>query len=142
MTTHANRGRDLEIAVNRLFKHYRALSLPCHQNHPRRLVDGTAVEKNDYDFEVLHQGRLYAFDAKQCDGPVWHPDKRFIHQEKALSDVAAQGGEGFFLVLFTSMKNPQTGRPLLVKFPAPLPDGGLRPENGIILKGLDFLGIL
>ena len=144
--THANRGRDLEYAVNQYFKRLRSIGIPCHQNHPRRLVDGTPAEKNDYDFEVLCEGRFYAFDAKQCDGAAWYPDKRYIHQEKALRDVSAAGGEGFFLVLFTRMKDPKTGRTLLVRFPVPLPvapgRSGLKPSEGIILDGLDFLGVL
>jgi len=134
--THAHRGRDLEHAVREYFKRLRALGIPCHQNHPRRLTDGTPAEKNDYDFEVLHAGRLYAFDAKMCADAAWRFDKRFLHQEKALHDVTAQGGEGFFLVFFTT-------RRVLIRFRVPLPAGkaALRPEDGELLKRLDFLGI-
>jgi penicillin-binding protein-related factor A (putative recombinase) len=135
-TTHANRGKQLEAAIREVFKHYAARGIHCHQNFPRQLHDGTIVEKGPFDFEVLYNGTLYAFDAKQCEATSWHPDKRHLHQEKMLLEVTRQGGQGFYLVYFVPLRK-------LVRFDVPLPTSkGLRPEDGLVLPGLDFLGIL
>lgn len=134
-----NRGKALEAAVRQLFKRYAEMGIHCHQNHPRALQDGRIVEKSPYDFELLYSGVLYAFDTKMCESSTWNLNTNAkVHQVKALHDVTMQGGHGFFLVLFTLPKPPK-----LVKFPVPLPEGkaSLAPEDGVVLAGLDFLGV-
>ena len=137
--THANRGRQLERAINELFKRYRALSIPCGQIFPRQLHDGTIVDKAPFDFWAFHGGRFRAFDAKMCEAHAWNVNTNAkLHQVKALTDIAAHGGEGFFLVLFTRTRQ-------LVRFNVPFeyPDlKSLKPMHGEILKGLDFLNVL
>lgn len=137
--THANRGKQLERAINELFKRYKALSIPCGQIFPRQIHDGTIVDKAPFDFWVLHQGRMHAFDAKMCESSSWSVNTNAkLHQVKALTDISAHGGEGFFLVLFVNTRQ-------LVRFTVPFayPDlKSLKPLHGEILKGLDFLNVL
>jgi penicillin-binding protein-related factor A (putative recombinase) len=111
MTTYGNRGKSLESAVKKLFASYESRGIHCQQNFPEQLSDGTKVKRHGFDFQILHNGKFYAFDAKECALNAWPLDKAKPHQVKALLDVKANGGEGFFLVYFTNLKE-------LVKFDA------------------------
>lgn len=111
MTTYGNRGKSLESAVKKLFASYESRGIHCQQNFPEQLSDGTKVKRHGFDFQILHNGKFYAFDAKECALNAWPLDKAKPHQVKALLDVNANGGEGFFLVYFTNLKE-------LVKFDA------------------------
>ena len=109
MTTHGNRGKNLESAVKKLFESYESRGIHCQQNFPEQLSNGTKIHRHGFDFQVLYQGKFYAFDAKECALPAWPLDKAKPHQVKALLDVSSNGGEAFFLVYFTKSKE-------LVKF--------------------------
>lgn len=104
MNNHANRGRNLEAAVKKLFESYESRGIHCQQNHPEQLHDGTLVKRHGFDFQIFYMGKFYAFDAKECALPAWPLDKAKPHQVKALFDVANNGGEAFFLVYFTKQK--------------------------------------
>lgn len=105
MTTYGNRGKSLEKAVKRLLESYESRGIHCQQNHPEQLHDGTLVKRHGFDFQILYNGKFYAFDAKECGLSAWPLDKAKPHQVKALLDVANNGGEGFFLVYFTNSKD-------------------------------------
>lgn len=107
----APRGKMLEKAVRILFARYESRGIHCQQNHPEQLYDGTLTKKHGFDFQILYNGKFYAFDAKECNLNAWPLDKAKPHQLKALLDVEANGGEGFFLVYFTKLNQ-------LVKFNA------------------------
>lgn len=109
MTTYGNRGKSLEKAVKRLFGSYESRGIHCQQNHPEQLADGTRVKRHGFDFQILYNGKFYAFDAKECGLAAWPLDKAKLHQVKALFDIYNNGGEAFFLVYFTEKKQ-------LVKF--------------------------
>jgi recombination protein U len=109
VTQQGNRGKNLERAVKELFKSYESRGIHCQQNHPEQLHDGTLVKRHGFDFQVFYNNKFYAFDAKECALSAWPLDKAKPHQVKALLDVAANGGEAFFLVYFTKNKR-------LVKF--------------------------
>jgi penicillin-binding protein-related factor A (putative recombinase) len=111
MTTYGNRGKSLESAVKKLFTSYESRGIHCQQNFPEQLSDGTKVKRHGFDFQILYKSKFYAFDAKECALNAWPLDKAKPHQVKALLDVIANGGEGFFLVYFTNLKE-------LVKFDA------------------------
>lgn len=111
MTSQANRGKSLEKAIRKLFDSYESRGIHCQQNHPEQLHDGTLVKRHGFDFQMLYNGKFYAFDAKECALPAWPLDKAKPHQLKALLDVEANGGEAFFLVYFTKEQ-------VLVKFGA------------------------
>lgn len=111
MTNQANRGKSLEKAIRKLFDSYESRGIHCQQNHPEQLHDGTLVKRHGFDFQMLYNGKFYAFDAKECALPAWPLDKAKPHQLKALLDVEANGGEAFFLVCFTKEQ-------VLVKFGA------------------------
>lgn len=99
-TTHANRGKNLERAIRKLFESYAGRGVHCQQNHPEQLFDGTITRRHGFDFQIFYRGRFLAFDAKECAAARWPLDKAKLHQLKALLDIEANGGEGFFLVYF------------------------------------------
>ena len=101
MNIHANRGKNLERAVKKLFESYESRGIHCQQNHPEQLHDGTLIKRHGFDFQIFYMGTFYAFDAKECALKNWPLDKAKPHQVKALLDVANNGGEAFFLVYFT-----------------------------------------
>lgn len=105
----ANRGKNLERAVRKLFDRYESRGIHCQQNHPEQLHDGTLIKRHGFDFQIFYNGKFIAFDAKECSKATWPLDKAKIHQIKALFDVYNNGGEAFFLVYFTNEKK-------LVKF--------------------------
>ena len=109
MTQHGDRGKNLERAIKKLFESYESRGIHCQQNHPEQLHDGTLVKRHGFDFQILYNGKFYAFDAKECGLSAWPLDKAKIHQMKALFDIYNNGGEAFFLVYFTKEKK-------LVKF--------------------------
>jgi len=140
MTEYANRGKKLERAIRKLFKSYQSRGIHCQQNFPEQLFDGTMVHWHGFDFQILHKGRFYAFDAKECASRTWPIDKAKMHQVKALVDVAENGGEAFFLVYFTALKQ-------MIKFSAAgvqcrLSEGAtsLCPEDGL-QTSINILGI-
>lgn len=140
MSTYANRGKNLEHAVKKLFESYESRGIHCQQNHPEKLHDGTLVKRHGFDFQILYGGKFYAFDAKECSLPAWPLDKAKPHQVKALLDVCSNGGEGFFLVYFTKTKR-------LVKFDVKKVQHSiielkrrLFPEDGIDTN-LNILGV-
>ena len=98
--THGTRGRSLEFAVKKLFESYESRGIFCQQNFPETLGDGTRIHNHGFDFQMLYKGTFYAFDAKECNSPNWSLSNAKLHQVKALSDVAANGGISFFLVYF------------------------------------------
>ena len=104
MSNYANRGKNLEAAIKKLFESYESRGIHCQKNHPEQLHDGTLVKRHGFDFQIFYQGKFYAFDAKECALPSWPLDKAKPHQVKSLLDVADHGGEAFFLVYFTKSK--------------------------------------
>jgi hypothetical protein len=86
MTTYGNRGKSLESAVKKLFASYESRGIHCQQNFPEQLSDGTKVKRHGFDFQILHNGKFYAFDAKECALNAWPLDKAKPHQVKALLD--------------------------------------------------------
>lgn len=140
MSNYAYRGKGLERAIRKLFESYESRGIHCQQNHPEQLHDGTLVGRHGFDFQILHRGKFFAFDAKECALNTWPINKAKLHQLKALLEVHKNFGEAFFLVYFTTLKK-------LVKFPAvtvqnAMTDGmtSLPPERGIETT-LDILNI-
>jgi len=132
------KGASLERSVTKLFEHYKQKGIYCQQCHPRTLPDGKVVGKHGFDFFVLHDRLLTAFDAKECVGDRWSLKNAKTHQTDALLSISRNGGDGFYMVWFFKYKQ-------LIKFPAEyvLNCGkkSLTPSDGEQIK-LDFLGVL
>jgi penicillin-binding protein-related factor A (putative recombinase) len=111
MTNYGNRGKQLERAIKQLFLSYQSRGIHCQQNFPEKLHDGTLVNRHGFDFQILFQGKFYAFDAKECAAKSWSLSNAKPHQIKALLDVCSNGGDGFFMVYYAISKS-------LIRYPA------------------------
>ena len=98
--SHGTRGRSLEYAIKQLFKSYESRGIFCQQNFPETLGDGTRIHNHGFDFQILYNGKFYAFDAKESNSPNWSLSNAKLHQLKALGDVERNNGISFFLVYY------------------------------------------
>ena len=105
MTTYGSRGRTLEHTIKIMLDRYRSFGIFCQRNYPERSSSGAFIAQHGFDFEILHQGKFYAFDAKECNSKTWNlKTNAKLHQVQALRTVEDNGGEGFFLVFFAPEK--------------------------------------
>ena len=105
-TNYSRKGRSLERAQAHVLKLYQQQGIACHANNALVAPGGQVVEGEPYDFEALYQGTFYAWDCKECAGNRWPlPKGSQLHQVKDLLDVHNNGGQAFFLVLYTSKGN-------------------------------------
>jgi penicillin-binding protein-related factor A (putative recombinase) len=126
------KGAVLEKSILKLFGVYQTLGIFCIQIHPRRLTNGQNTEKAPFDFLCFHKGRVVAFDTKECAAPRFPTAPN--HQIAALECINRNGGEGFFLVYFSSLKK-------LVKFKPMQCIKSVLPEEGELLKSIDILNV-
>lgn len=95
------KGHYLESEINRILKYLRSVGIHGHKNYANRTQDGTYIEGECYDYEVISHGKFYVFDAKECHAGVWNlKTNAKLSQVKNLLDAAENGAEAFFLVWF------------------------------------------
>jgi penicillin-binding protein-related factor A (putative recombinase) len=75
-----------------------------HKNHARRTAEGAYLEGEPFDYEVLSDGVLHCFDAKECAGDKWSLKNAKLSQVDNLLKCAAHGAEAFFLVYFKTVR--------------------------------------
>lgn len=122
------KGRDLELHIERVLEEM--------TNHPLLKIIGIRIEvrqakvagkfvyckRQPFDYLVIGQNRLWAFDAKECSSDVWYPSKAPQHQRDALTKVQDLGFEAGFVVYF---KNAQLWPRWIEDFDSPAtPDSG------------------
>lgn len=95
------RGFHLENELNRVVAYLNSIGIHAHKNHPRRTEDGTWIEGEPFDYEVLSGGVLHCFDAKECKGRRWSLQNAKPGQLNNLLACRKNGANAFFLVLFT-----------------------------------------
>lgn len=89
--------------MNRVLKHLNNIGIHGHKNHANRTQDGTYIEGEPFDYEVISQGKTYCFDTKECHADSWNlKTNAKISQIKNLYDAAQNGAESFFLVWFAT----------------------------------------
>ncbi len=93
------RGQYLESQIEKVFSYLNSIGVHAHKNHPKRTVDGTYIEGEPFDYEVLCCPP-HCFDAKEAEGGAWALSNAKPHQIKNLLNCAAHGVEAYFLVLF------------------------------------------
>lgn len=93
------RGHKLEQELGRLVEYFNSIGVHAHKNHVKRTVSGVYLEGEPFDYEIFKEGKLYCFDAKECQGDKW-PISNGVKQLASLRDLAAHGAEAFFLVWF------------------------------------------
>lgn len=94
------RGQYLETELNRVLKYLNSIGIHAHKNHPKRTDDGKYLEGEPFDYEVISHGRVYTFDAKECQRKKWNLQNAKPKQIKHLLNCKHQGADSFFLVYF------------------------------------------
>ena len=64
------RGHYLESQIGKVFDHLNSIGIHAHKNHPHRTVEGTYLEGEPFDYEVM-SSPPHCFDAKEAQGDVW-----------------------------------------------------------------------
>lgn len=96
----SRKGGQLERTILKAMDYWRSKGAFCQQNHPQMLPNGTYIKKHGFDFLVWFNGKLSAFDAKECQDTKWYLTNAKPHQMDALLSVGKNGGESYFLVYF------------------------------------------
>ena len=94
------RGFELEAELNRLSKYLNANGIHMHKNHPRRTEQGAYLEGEPFDYEVISDGIIHCFDAKECSGNSWDLRNVKINQLNNLLACQKNGAQAYFLVWF------------------------------------------
>lgn len=92
------RGKELERYLDDLCDVLESHGIYTEHKYTRRLTDGTPVQGEPMDFEILAHGRIYKFDAKECSGTRWYLSK--ATQAEKLKQAKDNGADAFFLVWF------------------------------------------
>ena len=98
------KGKSLETQLDRLCDRINAMGYHAHKNHPKRLADGTRVQGEPFDYEILLPGYYACFDAKECHAENWRMQKKDIVQAENLKHCKDAGCDAFFLIYFFSAK--------------------------------------
>lgn len=98
------RGKSLETQLDRLCERVCAMGYHAHKNHPKRLGNGTRVQGEPFDYEILLPRWHACFDAKECHGSRWHMQKKDILQAENLKHCKNAGCDAFFLIYFFPLK--------------------------------------
>ena len=94
------RGHGFEIQLERLGEYLASIGIHMHKNHARRALDGTFIEGEPFDYEIIRDGKIHCFDAKECEGKRWSLKNAKLRQVHELLVCAKNGAEAYFLVLF------------------------------------------
>ena len=137
-----DKGKKLERTINELLKRYKKKGIFAIKIPEAKTTKGVFTQKSPFDYIIFYDSKLYAFDAKENKTSTINIKSMFKeHQIDALHKVWLQKGEAFFLVYFTTLK-------VLVRYDIEIVlkaitnnIKSLKPEDGEILKGLNFLEV-
>lgn len=123
--TLANRGRDLEVALDNQHRIYELQRLASVLDIPTRFkpigragkTGGSLIvvpeHSGDPDYHVQSAGVSYLFDAKSTELPRWPLDKLTEDQAARFDRHVEQGGRAFVLLQFATVVVGQPARWLL-----------------------------
>lgn len=135
----AQRGNYLETQIKKILAHLNNTGAHGHKNHAERTKDGTYICGEPFDFEVISNGRIFTFDAKECHADAWSLQNAKLNQVKALYDAAQNGAEAFFLVWFATRNKIVRFDIYRVKEALEKGVSSLRPEDGSVFDWRIFL---
>ena len=94
------KGRFFEKEIEKVIEYVEKLGFHGHKNNPYRLVDGTYIKGENFDYEIFLPQRHDCFDAKQCTTDTWHILKKDIKQCNELKKCKNANCNAYFLVCF------------------------------------------
>lgn len=130
------KGHYLELEMNRVLNYLNRIGIHGHKNHANRTQDGTYVEGEPFDYEVISHGQTFCFDTKECNADAWNlKTNAKLAQVKNLFDAAENGAEAFFLVWFAKVNKIIRFDIYKVKEALETGVSSLKPEEG---EGFDW----
>ncbi|MBR3133371.1 MAG: Holliday junction resolvase RecU [Clostridia bacterium] len=94
------KGRNFEKQIEKVIEYIENINFHGHKNYANRLVDGTYLKGECFDYEILLPGRHDMFDAKEVEGDRWHILKKDITQTNELKKCKNAGCNAYFLICF------------------------------------------
>ena len=94
------RGFEFEIELNRVAKYLASQGVHMHKNHAHRTQSGLYLEGEPFDYEVISNGVIHCFDAKECASKSWNLSNAKVNQLNNLLICQKNGAQAYFLVWF------------------------------------------
>lgn len=95
-----NRGHSFEKQIEKVIEYVEKLGFHGHKNYAKRLIDGTYIEGEKFDYEILLPGRHDMFDAKQAQTDTYKIVKKDINQINFLKQCKNAGCNAYLLICF------------------------------------------
>ncbi|MBQ7197542.1 MAG: Holliday junction resolvase RecU [Synergistaceae bacterium] len=94
------RGAEFENELNRIATSLNSIGVHMHKNHARRTNSGIYLEGEPFDYEIIANGVIHCFDAKECKAKSWNLSNAKINQLNNLLVCQRNGAQAYFLVWF------------------------------------------
>ena len=94
------RGFEFENELNRVSKYLNSIGVHMHKNHALRTQSGTYLEGEPFDYEVISNGVVHCFDAKECATKSWNLSNAKLSQLNNMLVCQKNGAQAYFLVWF------------------------------------------
>ena len=128
ITSHSNRGMDLENAINLSNNYYkdkdRAIIYKkptpigvvnvSYKNNKKTIEKAYFKEQSTLDYNGIYRGKYIDFDAKECQSKTAFPLSNIHnHQTKHIEDVIRHGGIAFLIIRMNNINYLLTGEDYL-----------------------------
>jgi penicillin-binding protein-related factor A (putative recombinase) len=94
------KGYKFEHQLNKVIEYINNLGFHAHKNHPKRTVDGTYLEGEPFDYEVVLPNYKAVFDAKECESVAYSIAKKDLAQIENLKHCKNAGMNAYLLIYF------------------------------------------
>ena len=94
------RGFEFENELNRVSKYLNSIGIHMHKNHAKRTESGVYLEGEPFDYEVISNGTIHCFDAKECSSKTWNLKNAKLSQLNNMLVCQKNGAQAYFLVYF------------------------------------------
>ena len=94
------RGAEFENELNRLSNYLNSIGVHMHKNHAKRTISGIYLEGEPFDYEIIINGVIHCFDAKECAAGTWNLSNAKLSQLNNLLVCQNNGAQAYFLVWF------------------------------------------
>lgn len=94
------RGRNFEKQIEKVIEYIEKLGFHGHKNYANRLLDGTYIKGESFDYEIFLPNRHDCFDAKEAETGTYHIVKKDIKQINELKKCKNAGCNAYLLICF------------------------------------------
>ena len=94
------RGYEFEAELSRLSKYLNGKGIHMHKNNALRTQQGVYLEGEPFDYEIIVDGIVHCFDAKECVGSRWNLSNAKLSQLRNLLVCQKNGAQAYFLVWY------------------------------------------